>query len=90
MQQRRQAGGHLIGVIGLDGHQHVVARADLVWVISRGQPLQHEVAVDARYPQTPSLERLQMAAAGDEADVGAGTGELPAEEAADSTGSVDR
>src|SRR6266536_1981589 len=41
------------------------------------------VPLHAGHPKTAGLQRLQVSAAGDEADINAGPGQLPAEKAAD-------
>ena len=74
------------GVVELHGKQHHINRPDLGRVVGRDDVLEVEIAVRTLDPQSVRAERLQVGAACEEGDVGAGlrepAAEVPAEPAA--------
>lgn len=74
--QRPEPGRGRLGVERLDAEQDVVAGADIGRIVG-GRHLDRQGALDALDPQAMGAQGLQVDAAVDEMDLGAGLGERP-------------
>src|SRR5205823_11764041 len=76
-------------VVQLDGEEHDVGRTDRRRVVGRLDARQMNVALRALDAKAGRAQRLEMRAAREKTDVGAGGGEASAEVAADAAGTDD-
>ena len=79
-----------LGVVQLHGEEHDVDRSDRRRIVGRVDVGQVQIAFEAANRQATGAQRVEVSAARDEADVGAGSGETAAEVAADGAGADNR
>ena len=80
---RRDGGGRRLGVVELDGEQNNVDRTDAPGIVGGLEGMDARVAERALDPEAGGAHGLQVRAAGDEGNLGAGAGQAGAEIAAD-------